>query len=461
MQQHNRGIHLVLVLLATAALVALTISFAACQTDADGPEAAEPVRNVIIMISDGCGFNHLRAANLYEVGEPGNPLYDAFDVHLSMTTFADGGSYDPEQAVSDFAYVAARATDSAAAATAMACGIKTYAGAIGVDPDGREVANVLERAEESGKATGVVTSVYFSHATPAGFVAHNESRNNYVEIANEMIRDSAVDVIMGCGHPEFDANGRARDERESRYVGGAETWEDLRAGRAGADADGDGEADPWTLVESLAEFEALQEGEAPARVLGVPQVATTLQQRRDTDADSEDDENAPPFEVPLIDTVPTLAQMTLGALNVLDDDPDGLVLMVEGGAVDWASHANQSGRVIEEQIDFNRAVEAVADWIEENRGWDESLLIVTADHECGYLTGPDAGPEFTEPVGRGPGNLPEMEWHRGGHTNQLVPLLARGAQAGQLRGLVSGTHPVRGDYVDNTGLARLLLSAVR
>ena len=79
----------------------------------------------------------------------------------------------------------------------MSTGVKTYDGAIGVDLEGLPLEHALELAEEKGKATGVVTSVEWSHATPAGFVAHNVSRNNYAEIAQEMIYDSAVDVIMG------------------------------------------------------------------------------------------------------------------------------------------------------------------------------------------------------------------------------------------------------------------------
>ncbi len=103
---------------------------------------------------------------------------------------------------------------------------------------------------------------------------------------------------------------------------------------------------------------------------------------------------ADPFVVPLIDTVPTLEEMTKAALNILDDDPDGLFLMIEGGAVDWASHANQSGRMIEEHIDFDNSVQAVVDWVQKNSNWGETLLIVTSDHETGYLTGPGSDPSW-------------------------------------------------------------------
>ncbi|MGC9318507.1 MAG: alkaline phosphatase [Armatimonadota bacterium] len=443
------------------ALIILTILAGRAPVGGDVPVAADATpdnvpaaRNVVIMISDGCGFNHLQAAAIYQHGTPTSPLYESFPVRLAMTTFAAGGSYEPERAAADFAYVKEGATDSAAAATALACGVKTYAGAIGVGEDKQPLRNVVEHAEALGKATGVVTSVQLSHATPAGFVAHNESRNNYVEIASEMINESAVDVIMGAGHPEYDDNARPRDgEREYRYVGGEETWRALRAGTAGADADGDGDPDPWTLIESLEQFRALQQGDAPPRAIGVPRVATTLQQKR------AGDPMATAFEVPFNDGVPTLPEMTLGALNVLHADPDGFLVMVEGGAVDWASHANQPGRLIEEQIDFDRAVAAVVEWVEANSSWDETLLVVTADHECGYLTGPDADP--TALVSRGAGVMPQMEFHSGSHTNSLVPLFARGPGAEALQSVADGSDPVRGAYLDNTQVARLVFAALR
>ena len=82
--------------------------------------------------------------------------------------------------------------------------------------------------------------------------------------------------------------------------------------------------------------------------------------------------------------------MSKAAINCLDKNPKGFYLMIEGGAVDWANHANQPARMVEEQIDFVEAVEAVAGWVETHGGWDETLLILTADHECGLLWGPES-----------------------------------------------------------------------
>ena len=170
---------------------------------------------------------------------------------------------------------------------------------------------------------------------------------------------SAADVVMGAGHPWYDANGVLKATPNTfDYVGGQATWDALVAGTAGGDADGDGDADPWTLIQTRAEFQSLMSGPTPDRVLGTAQVYQTLQQGRSGDGFAD------PYVVPQIESVPTLTEMTLAALNVLDNDPDGLYLMVEGGAVDWAAHANQSGRMIEEALEFERAVEAVVDWVQ-------------------------------------------------------------------------------------------------
>ena len=158
-----------------------------------------------------------------------------------------------------------------------------------------------------------------------------------------------------------------------------------------------------------------------------------------------------PFAVAANDNVPTLDVMTKGALNVLDNDEDGFFLMVEGGAIDWAGHGNSSGRVIEEEIDFNHAVEAVCDWFETNSNWSETLVIVTGDHETGYLTG-TAG-VYDEVVNNGKGVLPTMVWNSKDHTNQLVPFFAKGTGAELLKSYADGSDPLKGAYLDNSEIA--------
>jgi len=438
-------------------LVSIQSALAAPKGRGKGPR--KPLaKNIIVMISDGWGYNHINAASYYRYGQENQQAYNRFPVNYFMSTYMYDGGYDPSLAWQDFNYVKAYATDSAAAATTMSTGVKTYSGAIGMDPSmpqPQALKHVLEVAEELGKATGVITSVEWTHATPAGFVAHNVSRNNYAEIGEEMVYDSAVDVIMGCGHPWYGHSGEAlQNPNTFKYVGGEATWDDLVSGIAGGDADGDGVDDPWTLVQTRGEFQALMTGPTPKRVLGTAQVYQTLQQSRGGDG------YADPYVVPLIPTVPTLEEMTKAALNILDEDPDGIFLMVEGGAVDWASHANQSGRLIEEQIDFDNAVEVVVDWVQRNSNWGETLLVVTGDHETGYMNGPGSDPEWEPLVNYGVGNLPGMEWHSGNHTNSLIPFFAKGDAARLFRYFADETDPMRGSYVDNAELGNALFIAM-
>jgi alkaline phosphatase len=263
----------------------LTPAFAAADNDLKKPAA----KNIIVMISDGWGFNHLEAVSYYEYGKDARQIYNRFPFQFAMSTWeverpADNclPGYDPALAWSDFNYVKYPcATYSASAATALATGVKTYNGYIGVDVNGIRVQNGLELAEQKGKATGVVTSVEWAHATPAGFVAHNISRNNYEAIAQEMVNASAADVIMGAGHPWYDKDGLLKTAPNTfRYVGGQATWDALVAGTAGGDADGDGMADPWTLVQTRAEFQSLMSGSTPKRVLGTAQASDLQQAKR-------------------------------------------------------------------------------------------------------------------------------------------------------------------------------------
>ncbi|MHB9073185.1 MAG: alkaline phosphatase [Desulfobaccales bacterium] len=413
-----------------------------------GLASAEMPKNVILMISDGQGYNTVKATDYYTGTKA---VYESFPVQYGVSTFSAGTpatpawGYDPNQAWSDFNYTKSHCTDSAAAATALATGVKNYNGVLNIDVNGNKLKTITEIAHDLGKSSGVVTTVFWSDATPAGMLAHNHSRKNYEAIANEMVAStSPLNVIMGAGSPNYDNSGNYQlTPQDAKYVGGNTTWSALNAGTLNG----------YKLIQDKAAFEALANAANPPvdKVVGTVQAATTSQQTRSgKPADLNN-----PSRAQFNGNVPSLATMSQGALNVLNKNAKGFFLMVEGGAVDWANHANQLDRMIEEQMDFNAAVKAVVAWVNTHSSWKDTLLIVTADHECGDLWGPTPG-VFNDIVDHGPGNLPGAHFNSDGHTNQLIPVYAIGAGAELLAGYADQSDQVRGPYVDNTEIFRVM-----
>lgn len=472
---------------------------------AEAPQA----RNVIVMINDGAGWGAWDAAAYWQYGSRDGMPYAHFPTRLGMRTtplttlntptYRTGADveYDPAQAwdatptgdaalpFAGYGYTATQATDSAAAGTALASGHKTYNNAINHDNSGNPVTPVTFLAHSLGKATGVVTSVPFSHATPAAFGAQNASRKHHHAIARQMLHEGRLDLVMGTGGPGYNVNGTACDalvhgevdtgcDAPDEFVSEAD-WQAVAAGRLQPA----GSARPWQLLRTREEFQALADGtrHIDGPLLGVPQVARTLQQARQAEVTGRD--AAQPSGDALITTVPTLATMTRGALRYLQRRSDtGFVLMVEGGATDWAAHTSKCGtqwsygacddhpeygRTIEETVDFNDAVAEVIAWVEAHSNWDDTLLIVTTDHDNSMPLGPDADRVPFQPVvNQGAGRMPGISFRpTGNHTRALVPLWAKGAGASLLERQVIGVDPgyarhvgySDGHYIDNTAVA--------
>lgn len=465
---------------------------AAAQDRASGP------RNVILMISDGQGFNGWLATDYQMRGEAGAEPYmrarpDGTTPHVGAMASgalvmldAEGRptrealdarsvrrmAYDPVARWSDFASVA-EATDSAAASTALHTGRRTANGRLGIGWDGEtRLTAITAIARRHGLAAGAVTSVQFAHATPAGSAVQVTGRGDYAEIAHQML-DGRLDVVMGAGHPLFDDEGRPVDaatvsDEAWSWAGGRSYFETLVA--EGRSPGGHAVIQDRDAFERLAEA-GPQDGEV-RRVLGLAPIRQTLQFHRAAGA-------AP------VETTPTLAVMARGALNTLAADPDGFFVMIEGGAVDWANHANNGPRMIEEHADFNAAVAAVVDWVEAHSNWNETLLIVTADHETGMIWGPgtwadangdgrfgagDAFNAFVPPANNGQGQAPGIQYGSGGHTSELVPLFALGVGSERFRGLGLRDEGARrlwgeaygwdGRYVDNVDIFEVMRATI-
>ncbi|ARO15839.1 alkaline phosphatase (plasmid) [Ketogulonicigenium robustum] len=437
-----------LALLASSALVAPAL-------------AQDHAKNIIVLITDGAGPESWNAASYYRHGALGHEAYDGFDLKAYMAThplntsseptFSDEGSvtFDPTELWTDTAvdtvyegalgnyagyfsgydYARADYTDSAAAATALASGQKTYNNSINWSNNGESLRHIGEYAVESGRALGVVSSVQISHATPAGYLAHNVSRNDYVAIGTEIVDSGLATVVLGTGHPMFDAAGKPVAEPADgafRYIGGRDTFARLTAGET-----------DYQFIETREDFEALANGTFEMtgdKILGLVQNNATLQFNRPGVGFGD-----------LLENSPSLPTLTAAALNVLAKDEDGFFLMVEGGAVDWAAHANNLPRLIEEQIDFNMAIETAVKWVEANSNWDETLIIVTTDHGNGLLAGPQSDTIAYQPiVNQGQGAMPLVRWHSDTHTRELVPLFAHGA----------GSEYFRTNAAAEAGLAR-------
>lgn len=455
----------------------------------DSPPQAGPAIHVILLIGDGMGAWHVDAAAKYNQ----TPLAMMRLEHSGyMATFMrdatkpwgpysdehweDGsriGSYDalqgglpPWQRPPNPAYPRLHYTDSAAAASAMLSGRKTVQNALNVEAEPQGYApddaaairyhrTIVDIAESMGLATGLVTSVNFNHATPSGTIVKTPYRKNHGEKARQLI-ESGVDVIMGAGHPMYDDDGTRRTPDFESWSRNKGPYLDDIDGK-GLYARVAGGYKGRVFLETRADFDDLADGDArfqgralPQAVFGLAQTANTLQFNRRRKAGIRTASGAD-----RLDNVPSLAVMTKGALAVLDQHPRGFWLLIEGGAIDWAGHANDMPRMLEELLDFDRAVEAVIQWVDDDTNdatWDNTLVIATADHETGYL----------QPVGdcTGEAVIDAACWNTGcsgwsNHTNSLVPIYAQGVGSENL----DAAHD--GDFHDNTDIFNTMLRVLR
>lgn len=419
-------------------------------------------KNVIIMISDGAGYNHILASDYYQYGKTGKQVYQTFPIKLAMATYSiNAEGYDSNLAWTDSLYIDGKWTDSAASATALSTGVMTKNGYLGVDENKDDLLHFSEFIHAKSKKIGTVTTVVACHGTPAGFTIHSPFRKNYPEIFQSMILDSKLSVMFGAG---LDESINLPEHKKYYYVGNKDFWKQVEAGNTDfdldgdqlvdktlADIDGDMEPDSWQVIRNREEFLNISKENAPKRLLGI------FNSRANAQYDRKGNKHLAPFEVPLRENIPSLSEMSSAAIDILDNDK-GFWLLIEGGAVDKASHANWKGRTIEEQIDFNLAVERVVEWIESNSSWDETLLIITADHETGHISGQaNMFNEIVADIQTSPaGIMPEFYFLSSEHTNSLVPFFAKGVGADSFMERANKLDKVRGKYLHSTDVAKSL-----
>lgn len=301
---------------------------------------------VILLIGDGMGMAQRNAAELYLAAQKGATVPGI--VKLNMTQL-------PVQGATTTYSIDSVITDSAAAATAIGCGVKTTNRGLGVDGKNVPVTSVAELARDKGMKVGIVSSVSLDHATPAGFYAHQPSRKNYYEIGLELA-GSRMNYFAGGGF--LDPTGK-----KSQMTGTKTNVVD--AIRAGG----------FRYVNDVNEFRSLKPGSE--RVVFVnPRLQDDQSMTYSMDAGKDD---------------VSLAEMTRKGLELLDN-PKGFFLMVEGGKVDWACHANDAVSSITDVLAFDAAVAEAMKFMAKHP--DETLVIATGDHETGGMSIGFAGTKY-------------------------------------------------------------------
>ncbi|MCE9548756.1 MAG: alkaline phosphatase [Planctomycetia bacterium] len=296
-------------------------------------------------------------------------------------------------------------TDSAAGATSMTCGIKTYNDAINVDPRGRKYKTIAMYAQAKGYRVGAVTSVPISDATPAATMAHNVSRADYQDIARDLLGLpsvshkteplSGLDVLVGAG---WGAIRAASEEQGTNFAPGNPYLAD--ADRRAVDVKNGGKyrvVERQSGINGTAALRQAADGAAAKgqRLLGF--FGTTYGHLPYETADGRFDP-APSVGAPAerylpadVSENPRLKDMTSAALTVLSAGDRPFWLMIEAGDVDWANHANNIDNSIGAIRSGDDAFRTVVEWIEKRNAWDDAAVIVTSDHGHYFvLTDPQA-----------------------------------------------------------------------
>ncbi len=316
-------------------------------------------KNIILLIGDGMGLSEISAAQFF--GETTSNFEQFNTIGLIKTSSS-------QQLV----------TDSAAGATAFACGIKTYNGAIGVDDDKKPLRNIVDYASNKGMATGLISTSSIVHATPASFFAHIDSRRKYPEIA-AFLPNSELDFVAGGGLEFFDRREDGKDLVKSLKEKGFEVT-----------------TDKLTKTTSI---------KKQAFLLADDEMPKMTEGRGDF-----------------------LPDATALAIQHLAKNKNGFFLMVEGSQIDWGGHANDADYLVSELLDFDKTIGVALEYARRDKN---TLVIVTADHETGGFTLAAEGSNY---------HKIEMKFSTGGHSATMIPVFAKGPGAEKFAGIYENTE---------------------
>ncbi|MEA5583313.1 alkaline phosphatase [Nodularia harveyana UHCC-0300] len=425
------------------------------------------------------------------------------------------GGINPWTPGNDSSYIKYSYPDSANTATTLYSGIKSYNGATGVDIFEKPVRSVLSEAAELGKSTGLVSSVPIDHATPAAAASAVNNRNKFDSetasldtILQQELRVYQPTVLLGGGHPLSNTGNPLPDgvePRDNTYIKET-TYQELStkptsniydytflergANAAQVLADTAAALDPEKGDRLLGLYGARgQDGNLPVSSADGDYSTTGLAMFSNFSTQGLNPDTVRPllpgetdssFIAREVNENPTLDDLTKAALEVLGKDPDGFWLMVEGGDIDWSAHDNNIDNLIGTVLDFDKAIGSVINWIENNGGWEDNQLIVTADHDH-YLNLTDDFPALLRNLGAEQltaidtiaesgnfwGNSDTNKYDWGTHTNRPVPVYYQGVDSQTLtdsigQGFESYGFQIPGlaNAVDQVNIAQTMFASV-
>lgn len=309
-------------------------------------QKGKKAKNIIFLVSDGMSIGTLTMADLLlqrKKGKKSNwlSLYEQNKVTRSLMDTASENSL---------------VTDSAAASSAWGGGKRVPNGAVNVNADGTENTPILQKFKKAGKSVGVVTTVTATHATPAGFSVVSKRRSDEPGIAQQYI-DINMDVVMGGGSEYF--SPQLRKDKQDLF--------------------GLAQSKGYNVVRHRSALHGINSNKPLLGIFSEGALPYSLDRENNRD---------------FIEKIPTLAEMTRRAIEVLSENKNGFVLQVEAGKVDWAAHANDIGGLLYDQIAFDEAIAVAMAFAEKS---EDTLVVITTDHgnaNPGLFSGKKADENF-------------------------------------------------------------------